>query len=281
MVQLLPVSLEVYEKLLSDNIADQQSDHSEFSCLICRKRYATQQAYIQHIRSKKHVDKSSQPPKQKDIKNKSNENDSSTTQSVKHCCLFCSNVFCNLYSNLDHMQKIHGFILPGPNQLKNRGGLLKLLSDIIQVDHSCIYCNKSFRSAESAQNHMVSLNHCKIVFEDDHHSKQTQYDVSDVTISKENAEKCSLSDNGLEIILSDGRVVGHRSLCVYYKQRFHPQKESEDNTNQKAVENGGQRGELITCRREYDMQMKLLLKGNRGQRIARPNRCVRQSKVSK
>jgi pre-60S factor REI1 len=263
--------------LLSENLADQQSDHSDYSCSTCRKHYVTQQAYAQHLRSKKHSEKSSQPPKQKDGKSKSNDEKSS--QYLNHSCLFCSNVFSDPHSNLDHMQKIHGFILPDRNQLKNRGGLLRLLSDIIQIDHSCIYCKKIFRSAESAQHHMVSLNHCKVLFEDDH---QNRYDISDVSLDKVTTEKCTLATNGVEMILSDGRVLGHRSLSVYYKQKFHPlREESEEDSNQKAVENGSERGELTCCRRQFDLQMRLLPKGNKVQRSARPNNCVRQARVSK
>jgi len=129
---------------------------------------------------------------------------------------------------------------------------------------------------------MVSINHCKVVFEDNDHNQPTRYNVSDVTFEKENAEKCTLADNGFEIILNDGRLVGHRSLCLYYKQRFYLQKEEdEEDTNQKAVENGGQGGELIMCRRQHDMQMKLLPKGKNPQQSSRPNNCVRQARVSK
>jgi hypothetical protein len=276
MVQLFPLTRDQYDKLLLENLS-QQNATTDFSCSCCRKHYLTQPAYSQHLRSKKHIEKS-QNIKQKDDKPKANFIAPNPSNSL-NSCLFCNRLSNDIDSNLNHMQKNHGLLIPSRNHLKSIEGLLQILYDIIHRDHACLYCNRSFRTAESAQTHMIHLNHCKILFE----NNQEYYDISDLSFDKnrENTE-CVLANNGLEMMLNDGRIIGHRSLCQNYKQKYEYATELGIKYSDRLVIEGSRsvkRIENASYLRAHNLQMRQSLKGKKDQRSARPNNCVRKSRV--
>jgi len=113
---------------------------------------------------------------------------------------------------------------------------MKYLGEKISVGNLCLYCNgkgRSFWSLEAVQAHMKDLNHCKILYENNEHEYADFYDFSadyadipQVTEGEDAAVDPSagvhLSEDGSELIFSDGKSVGHRSLSVYYKQKVKP-----------------------------------------------------------
>jgi hypothetical protein len=130
----------------------------------------------------------------------------------------------------------------------------------------------------------VSLNHCKIIFEDKFLNHSEFYDITDVSLNTENENNlsCPLSKNGMELVLKDGRTVGHRSLSLYYKQKFHPPQEENSKPLDDDIEvldpNHSQcwhGSEIIACRQFNAMKTRLLMKGNKLQQCGRPNYCLR------
>lgn len=115
----------------------------------------------------------------------------------------------------------------------------------VTVGHVCLYCQRGFPSATACQQHMIDASHCKLLYEEDvdMHEYEDFYDFS----SSYHAEggrrregdeqkgdgeeddeeigelegKFEVSHIG-ELVLLDGRTVGHRDLRRYYKQNVRP-----------------------------------------------------------
>jgi len=153
----------------------------------------------------------------------------------KEECLFCSKNNNDFQSNLQHMAHDHGFFIPDIEYLKDLEGIIKYLIEKVAVGNVCLYCNgkgKQFYSLEAVQAHMRSLNHCKLLYEGNEEEYEDFYDFSsdyeDLPTeetpegSLENIVKSSVtvSENGCDLIFNDGKTVGHRSLAIYYRQRY-------------------------------------------------------------
>jgi pre-60S factor REI1 len=70
-------------------------------------------------------------------------------------CPFCLNPSSNLEQNVSHMHLTHGLFIPEKEYLIDLRGLIVYLSEKIAVGNFCIYCGKSFSSAEGVRAHMV------------------------------------------------------------------------------------------------------------------------------
>jgi len=149
-------------------------------------------------------------------------------------CMFCCEKANSFRKNLEHMEKIHGLFFPDKEYITDMKGFVKYLADKVSVGNICLYCNgkgKSFHSLEAVQAHMNTLNHCKLHYDDNEEEYEDFYDFSKdyEHIEKQEDEESvgikvkpifTLHDNGFELILENGKVLGHRSLAKYYKQKY-------------------------------------------------------------
>jgi len=149
-------------------------------------------------------------------------------------CLFCLLKSQDLHSNLNHMTFEHGFFIPDIEYMQDLSGFIQYLSEKVSIGNVCLYCNgkgRDFRTLEAVQAHMRDSNHCKLLYEDneDEYSEYYDFSIDWTDIPKEeNQDETSLrsnvtvSEDGCELIFHDGKAVGHRSLQIFYRQKFRP-----------------------------------------------------------
>ena len=70
-------------------------------------------------------------------------------------CLFCLYPSASFEDNVSHMNLSHGLFIPEKEYLTDLPGLIVYLGEKVGVGNSCIYCSKTFTSAEGARAHMV------------------------------------------------------------------------------------------------------------------------------
>jgi|SRR5947207_351770 len=82
-------------------------------------------------------------------------------------CPFCLLPSSSLEENVAHMSLAHGLFIPEKEYLVDLCGLIIYLGEKIGVGNLCIYCAKSFTSAEGARAHMVPPNsfHCSLILD--------------------------------------------------------------------------------------------------------------------
>ena len=57
------------------------------------------------------------------------------------------------------MSQMTGFFILESDCCSNLPGLLKYLGDMIYNNHTCIVCERGFKTAKATQNHMVDKQH--------------------------------------------------------------------------------------------------------------------------
>ncbi|KAL7422134.1 pre-60S factor rei1 [Cryptotrichosporon argae] len=155
-------------------------------------------------------------------------------------CLFCANHFGSIDANLAHMKTAHSFFIPDRDILVDLPGLLSYLGEKVALGNLCLYCpngGKEFGSTEAVRRHMRDKGHCKIAYETDEDRAELAdyYDFGgdddwedadsdgDEVMDEETASSLpTLASDGLSLALPSGRVLGHRSLKVYYAQKLRP-----------------------------------------------------------
>jgi len=147
--------------------------------------------------------------------------------------------FCDLKSetlqkNVEHMEKEHGLFIPDKEYIVDLEGLICYLGEKVSVGNICLYCNgkgKNFYSLEAVRSHMKSLDHCKMLYDNNEEEYSDFYDFSRdyQHIPKQENEETegiklkpsfTINDAG-HLVLDNGSVIGHRSYAVYYKQRIY------------------------------------------------------------
>jgi pre-60S factor REI1 len=119
-------------------------------------------------------------------------------------CLFCLDISESIDTNLDHMSKSHGMMIPSPHQLTvDPTTLLGYLHLVITVYNECLTCGTQRRNTQAIKQHMLGKKHCA-------------FDISDV--ESEYREFWNFGDDGAEVqidggsfTLPSGRVVMSRS----------------------------------------------------------------------
>lgn len=85
---------------------------------------------------------------------------------IDPCRSLFDNTVCNsVKSNAKRMYKKYGFFIPDQEYLIDLEGLIGYCHEKIYFGHVCLYCHKTFRSAQGCKNHMVSLSHTKLLYE--------------------------------------------------------------------------------------------------------------------
>lgn len=196
--------------------------------------------------------------------------------------LFDKRILPDVKSNIDYMYNKYGFFIPDREFLVDEEGLIGYCAEKIKLGHTCLYCQKMFRSWRGCQEHMVNSKHCKLKYEagidleefdvfydftaDDEAflqagignykrrnkkrvEKETDEDEEMEVIDEdemdeddgewEDVDSDEEMEDGLyaayqdeitrhgfdvtplgELVFPDGRIIGHRGLSRYYKQRF-------------------------------------------------------------
>lgn len=133
---------------------------------------------------------------------------------------------------VQYMSEKFGFFIPDIEFLTNLHGLLVYLGEKVKLGGYCLYCQKQCIPGRPCQNHMKSKSHCKIAYEEgvdldeleDFYDFTSSYEDLDVELD-ENGEvvdnEARVGSTG-ELVLSDGRILGHRDFKIYYKQNHRP-----------------------------------------------------------
>lgn len=209
--EMPPVTAEVFQqKVLAQKAeveAQQQSKTKSLHCQLCNKTFSSENAYSNHLSSKKHKDLEANKAKKqgslitesqfsnnfkrKDSKETDPQNtESENADSLSHNgdddddadddieddtlevtdCLFCPHHSVSLEENLKHMTRSHSFFIPDLEYVVDLKGLVTYLCEKVGMGNMCLYCNdkgKSFFSLEAVQSHMVDKGHTKVNYEGD------------------------------------------------------------------------------------------------------------------
>ena len=209
--EMPPVTAEVFQqKVLAQKAeveAQQQSKTKSLHCQLCNKTFSSENAYSNHLSSKKHKDLEANKAKKqgslitesqfsnnfkrKDSKETDPQNtESENAESLSHNgdddddedgdieedtlevtdCLFCPHHSVSLEENLKHMTRSHSFFIPDLEYVVELKGLVTYLCEKVGMGNMCLYCNdkgKSFFSLEAVQSHMVDKGHTKMNYEGD------------------------------------------------------------------------------------------------------------------
>ncbi|CAH0560373.1 unnamed protein product [Brassicogethes aeneus] len=250
--ELPPVTAEEFQRrvLNQRNTEELMRQDTNVYCNACRKSFGNQNAYDNHLNSKKHKDNSKNyvEGETREVKVKakpevdmevdeevdSDEWEEDTENPIdNNDCIFCLHHSRNLIKNLEHMTIAHSFFIPDIEYCVDLEGLLRYLGEKISDGFMCLWCNekgKTFHSSDSARSHMLDKGHCKMLHEG---LALAEYaDFYDYSSSYPDAEKESNIDEELDVpeleaseyqlVLPSGAVVGHRSLMRYYKQSLNP-----------------------------------------------------------
>ena len=193
---------------------------------------------VSHARGKPNEPKgSAQDKKQEDDdEGLSGESDGEPEPLEVDECLFCPLVSEDMEANLKHMSSVHGFFIPDLDYLVYLKGLMEYLCQVVGEQRKCLYCQTArvFYSVEAVQHHMVDKAHCKLFFEGDSAGEYAEfydYTKSYPPQDKEEGEngkdeELPVPDSpvtvneDLELVLSSGSKLSHRSMRQYYKQRL-------------------------------------------------------------
>lgn len=188
--EMPPVTAEVFQqKVLAQKAeveAQQQSKTKSLHCQLCNKTFSSENAYSNHLSSKKHKDveanKANKAKKQeslitesqfsnnfkrKDSKETDPENtESENAESLSHNgdddddedddieedtlevtdCLFCPHHSVSLEENLNHMTRSHSFFIPDLEYVVDLKGLVTYLCEKVGMGNMCLHCNDKGKS---------------------------------------------------------------------------------------------------------------------------------------
>lgn len=158
--------------------------------------------------------------------------------------------------NLRYMAKEYGFFVPYIEYLADVTGLLEYLGQKVGIGYACVECDRAFTSVSAVQQHMIDKQHCRMTSDDDVWAEEyAQFynfpdDGSDLEdddgweeVDGEEAEQAlqameqqvivhgeeasdtsnqreyeSTQEEEVALVIGT-KVIGHRSMRQYYKQR--------------------------------------------------------------
>lgn len=133
---------------------------------------------------------------------------------------------------VQYMSQTFGFFIPDVEYLVDLDGLLVYLGEKVKLGGYCLYCQKMYTPGKPCQAHMISKSHCKLRYENgiDGEEFEDFYDFSSSyeDVDAEFDEDGNLVEGGMtisstgEMVLADGRILGHRDFRQYYKQYYRP-----------------------------------------------------------
>lgn len=224
-------------------------------------------------------------------------------------CLFChpkeKSDFETIDENIVHMFHKHGLYIPESKYLVDDSGLLKYLGEKIGFGNVCLCCNYQGRNVEAVREHMKIKRHMRIPYESEDEKLEISefYDFTSTYSDYVKAEDVSANDagwedvsgdegeydsdeeipdnksgaiiqDGFDLILPTGKVLGHRSLQRYYRQNLAPERElSEGQGTVIAAENR----HLLTVRDQKEITVQKLAWRNAYQRYDQDDRRAAKS----
>lgn len=227
-----------------------------YGCAVCGKKFRTYGAFNEHYASRKHRGRamaagvSPDPPEEMAAAARAAEEAHAARFPLQHPenfteaellaaiesrprmapneCLFCGLVSASLAASLDHMAAEHSFFVPDLDYCVDLPGLIAYLGEKIAVWTRCLWCPdtaRSYYTTEAARQHMREKGHCKLAFElEDMPEYADFYDWSACAFPRGDGAPrpapFEVADNGFEIMLPDGRIVGHRQMQRMYAQRY-------------------------------------------------------------
>ncbi|KAM0727363.1 Cytoplasmic 60S subunit biogenesis factor ZNF622 [Formica fusca] len=254
--ELPPITYEVFQNKSTgyhkDNANETKAKQNQ-KCQICRKKFKNEKQYYNHIVSKTHKKKMEERDKvvvsSKSPTNTENEMEVETDSDIesldsnewlddlenpieRNDCLFCDHHSRSVTRNLKHMMEEHSFFVPDLEYCTDLKGLLLYLGQKIYSEYKCIWCNDSGRQLQSigaVRSHMVDKGHCMMLYEGETLLEYMQFydysssypDAKDADPDTESPKQSViLDDEGYELKLPSGKVIGHRALVRYYKQNL-------------------------------------------------------------
>lgn len=191
-----------YQKTLEEGRAPVTS--GQVVCTICAKNFASENSYLNHIKSKKHLENVSKQvtvsttfpaPRTSLAGERTKDNalqDGSTfidadapIEEIREAiesklalakrlrpeeCIFCRQTSENFESNMGHMTHEHGLYIPDIDFVTDLPEMMAYLADKVAIAHCCIYCPASvqpFASLEAVRKHMIDKGHLKIRYDDE------------------------------------------------------------------------------------------------------------------
>merc|ERR1712137_118569 len=277
-VNLPPVTEALFQQKVQE-LKEKQATKEVFTgyCTFCKKKFSNQKTYDAHVQSKKHLEKEKfarrdlgsdeelegpvssitkqpidQPTETKKEGSISYETEEDfVKEKMKNAhkfeddeCLICMKHSDSFESNIEHMAKEHGLYIPDLDYIIDLTGLIAYLGEKVGTGNACLFCNRIFGDAEAVGNHMRSLSHAKLKFDDEDMEEYEEfYDYSKTWDAiegeedfDENAEITpdqqkqlilksgkgivDIDDDGYNVTLANGKKIGHRDLLVYYKQNY-------------------------------------------------------------
>lgn len=127
------------------------------------KVFSSENAYTDHLNSRKHKEAAARPPSTRLPSTKPSYGDvammtpdvsdeaavkayveANATLIPSLTCLFCPRTLSTLDLQLEHMHKDHGFFLPDGEYLVDAAGLVAHAAEEIGVFNTCLYCGAMF-----------------------------------------------------------------------------------------------------------------------------------------
>ncbi|DBA00514.1 TPA: hypothetical protein N0F65_006418 [Lagenidium giganteum] len=243
-------------------------------CVACKKTFTSDNAYENHLASKKHIGNAKKNPAMGDAvetiakkvelvsvddKEAQEQEDAAaedgavgetmsleeykkTVPLAKEDCIFCSHHAEDFDSCLNHMLKEHGFFIPDVECLVDIEGLVGYLAGKVKLGHFCLYCNgkgKTFRSYQDVQKHMTALSHCKILYEEDDDLEEL-LDFYDFSKQYENAKAAEGDAEEAEWETDSEASIDDDEEVV--EEEVDEEEDEDDNTNTIEV---SETGELV------------------------------------
>ncbi|CEP14792.1 hypothetical protein [Parasitella parasitica] len=253
--QLPSINAEQFaQKVLAQQMKGKEEEERQglvYECVICKKSYYSENAFSNHLLSKKHKDlefNAHQEPlvspvvaSKKDARIFSDTEEDTDADSVvsslaevglsQDRCLFCNMANGDLDTNLKHMSLVHGFFLPDREYLEDPAGLIVYLAEKVE-DCICLYCNgrgKEYKSQEAVRKHMLAKGHCKMAYDESENPEDLLKFYNFGAMSEEDFEAATVdtvSNQDDELILESGERLGHRRFMRFYRQN--PRRSSQD-----------------------------------------------------
>lgn len=197
LADLLPIKAQQFADKVAEHEtqaqhAAQHAAEQAGRCDVCRKSFASQNAYLGHLRSKKHRDNMRKPldmssvarslPKEARGEKEDDEDDGDLDEESAaerkiararridpaHECIFCGAAQVDLDGSVAHMSHEHGFFVPEKKYLVDLRGLMQYLADKVSVGNICLWCNgrgRGFHELTAVRKHMLDKSHCKVAYE--------------------------------------------------------------------------------------------------------------------
>lgn len=215
---LPPISADVFQSKVIDAQASATTAASrasfEKTCAACEKTYFSENAFYNHVGSKKHlkqvaqlrrrapaddaasivtsqvtatVDESDDESEKEDVKNATDKMDTTTAEDEAEDeeekevevplkrCLFCNYESPTLDLNVTHMERIHNMFIPERQYLVDLEGLITSLWEKINILQECLTCGKLKPTVFGLQTHMRDKSHCSIPF----HTENEQLEIGE------------------------------------------------------------------------------------------------------